>query len=95
MSDEDTPTSTPTDEAEPKVRHIRKQNNVIADQLRAMADSIEKGRTRGLFLVHIDEHRRPDLIVMVEKYSIAELLGMTELELLKLKIDIIMPKDPE
>ena len=80
---------------EPKVQHIRKGNSVIAGQLRDIADSIERGHTRGLYLVHVDRHQRPDLIVMTERYGVDALIGVTELELFKLKFSIVLPDDTD
>jgi hypothetical protein len=77
----------------PPVQHIRKDLNVVAEQLRGLADSIDSGRTKGIFVVHIDHHRRRDLIVYSERYSIVELMGDTELELLNLKMNLLAQKD--
>jgi hypothetical protein len=77
------------EEPPPPVQNIRKDINVVATQLRDLADSIDAGRTRGIFVVHIDHHRRRDLIAYAERYSIVELMGDIELELLKLKLSTI------
>ena len=77
------------DEEQAPVQNIRKDINVVAQQLRGLADSIDAGRTKGIFVVHIDHHRRRDLIVYSERYSIVELMGDAELELLNLKMNLL------
>jgi len=92
MTDEEEETK---QEKPDNVRPIRMENRVVAKQLRDIADNIELGRTRGLFVVRVDEHHRPDMIALTEKYSVAELIGVIELELLKTKYSIVSADEAE
>ena len=70
------------------VQPIRKQNSALAKKFRDIANALERGRVHGIFMITVDEHRRPELSVMVEKFAVTELLGMIELELFVLKADL-------
>jgi hypothetical protein len=76
----------------PNIKSIHSANRTVVAQLRRIADNMERGRVRGVFLVHVDEHDRAELVAMTERYSMAALLGVTELELFRMKYSIINPE---